>query len=80
MEERMEIVGRCKDCGRVVFKTPHEAAVFAGGISAVDREVWDEGTANEYEQFSVLWSEDGWRGGAGGGIRTSCDGRGYENF
>ena len=71
----------CGRCGRFIFESPDDVATFCGGIQATDRWVsyGDDGNTIS-ETFSILWNEDGWRGGAGGGIRTSCMGEGYENY
>ena len=71
----------CDVCGRYIFSSPNDAAIFCGGLSAIDRQVsyGDDGEVIS-ETFSILWDEEGWRGGVGGGIRTACEGEGYENF
>ena len=54
---------------RPIFDTADAAAIYSGGICAVDiNDSWG------CLQGSVLWSEDGSRGGAGGGVRAWYEG------
>lgn len=57
-------VGESQASGRPIFDTADAAAVYSGGIAAID-----ENTSCGMHQASVLWNEEGSRGGAGGGLR-----------
>jgi hypothetical protein len=76
---------KCRECDRIVYPTADQAAVAAGGIKAVDRqEYWLNSQGEDEEpgmvQYSVLWDADGGRGGIYGGIRSACDGTGWERI
>jgi hypothetical protein len=70
----------CPECDRAVLDSPDAAARFVGGVHAVDKtELCQDESGTQY---SVLWDDEGWRGGCGGGIRRSCrlGTVGWENF
>ena len=62
----------CKKCGRPVFPTPEHI------VDALGAHDYEPGMVDN--QFTIIWNEEGWRGGINGGIRRSCDGKGWENF
>lgn len=67
--EALEFVGWAlvplsEEVGRPIFVSADAAAIYSGGIEAVDlNDVGGRLTG------SVLWNEDGCRGGAGGGVK-----------
>lgn len=66
-------VGASEEHGRPIFNDPNAAARYSGGFRAVDYDWLEDDEGFEWQQASVLWDEEGWRGGCGGGIRAWYD-------
>lgn len=79
-ELERHFIGICPRCGREVWDSPRAAAIAAGGVDVTDEVTLYTDDLEPRVQYSVLWNWEGWRGGLGGGVRTSCTGGGWENF
>jgi hypothetical protein len=77
-------VGETRD-GRAIWDSPDAAARAAGGLYAVEEQPfgWRRNGEHEYKltrRFTIIWDEDGTRGGAGGGIQEWVDFDGRREF